>query len=176
VRADLGGVVVRTARLDDAAALLELYAPFVARTAVSFEEQVPSTGEFRQRIAEALERWAWVVAEAPTGPVGYAYATQHRARAAYRWSLEVSAYLAPEARGRGLGQALYSDLFQRLVAKGFRRAFAGVTLPNEASVRFHERAGFKPVGVFEAAGWKLGAWHDVAWFQRWLHHSPPEVG
>lgn len=165
---------IRRATESDAAALLAVYAPFVEGSAVSFEAEVPTVAEFAGRIRTANEGWAWLLAEEEGRILGYAYGSAHRARAAYRWSTEVSAYLAPEARGRGVGRALYRQLFEELAGLGYCNAYAGITLPNEPSVGFHRAMGFEPIGVFRKVGRKLAAWHDVAWLQRELRAAPPE--
>jgi L-amino acid N-acyltransferase YncA len=97
--------------------------------------------------------------------VGYAYASKHRERAAYQWSVDVSIYIRPHAHRRGIGRALYTSLFRVLALQGFYHAYAGITLPNPASVGLHEALGFQPVGVYQAVGFKLGAWHDVGWWR-----------
>ena len=107
--------------------------------------------------------------------LGYAYASAHRARAAYQWSADVSAYVHQAARRRGVGQALYTSLFQILFEQGFYNAYAGITLPNPASVRLHESLGFKLVGVYQQVGYKLGAWHDVGWWQLTVRTRNNEV-
>jgi phosphinothricin acetyltransferase len=166
-------VVIRDATAADADALLAIYAPFVRETAVSFELEPPTVDAFAERIARSQSRWAWLVAEHHGRVAGYAYASAFRERAAYRFSVEMSAYLAPGSRGNGIGRALYESLFAILITKGYCSAFAGVTIPNDSSVRFHRALGFTEVGVFRRAGWKLGAWHDVSWWQRPLQDGPP---
>jgi L-amino acid N-acyltransferase YncA len=163
---------LRTARLDDAPALLEIYRPFVTDSAVSFELEPPSVEEFEKRMAQALDRWAWLVAEHDGSLLGYAYATSHRTRGAYRWSVETSAYIHPEHRGQGLGKRLYRELLPILAGQGYCTAYAGIALPNEASVALHRAVGFTPVGVFGRAGWKFGRWHDVSWWQLALRDRP----
>src|SRR5690606_16840759 len=128
---------IRRATPDDAAALLSIYAPYVERTAVSFEERVPSVDEFAARIEHALSRWTWLVGERDGRCAGYAYATAHRARAAYRWSVETSAYVDPDAQRTGIGRALYSSLLEQLAGMGYCNAYAGIALPNAASVALH---------------------------------------
>lgn len=160
--------VVRPARASDAPGLVEIYRPFVEQTTVTFEETAPDVAEFAARIDKSRAAHEWLVAEDERGLLGYAYGSTHRAREAYRFTVEVSAYLAERARGRGLGGVLYEALFERLVALGYRNAVAGVTMPNDPSVRFHERMGFTPVGVFRRIGFKFGRWCDVAWFERAL--------
>jgi L-amino acid N-acyltransferase YncA len=169
-------ITIRPAVSQDARVLSAIYAPYVEQTAVSFEETPPTPEEFERRIEKSRTRWQWLVAEIDGAVVGYAYGTQHRERPAYRWSVEVSAYVDANYHRRGVGRALYEGLFIDLADRGFCNAFAGVTLPNEASVALHTRMGFTPIGVFRAIGWKFGRWHDVAWFQRRLRDLPPAEG
>ena len=167
-----GAVSIRPATPGDAAALLAIYRPFVEATAVSFETEPPGVDEFAARVAKALARWQWLVAERGGRAVGYAYGSTHRERAAYRFSVEVSAYVDPAHHRQGIGRALYTRLFDDLAAKGFCNAYAGVALPNAGSVALHRRVGFESIGVFRAVGYKFDRWHDVAWFQRTLREAP----
>jgi phosphinothricin acetyltransferase len=161
-------VLIREARPEDARALRDVYAPFVERTAVTFETEVPTVDDFAARVAKAQSHWSWLVAETPAGIAGYAYGTRWRERQAYGKTVETSAYLDQRFHRQGIGLALYRALLEDLAAKGYHTAVAGIALPNEASVALHRSLGFEPVGVFRAVGFKLGAWHDVAWFQRRL--------
>lgn len=158
----------------DAAACAAIYAPHIEGSAVSFEESAPNADEMAARIERSRAGHAWLVAERDGEVVGYAYATAFNERPAYRWSAGVSVYIAADARGQGVGRALYEALFERLRERGFRMACAGVTLPNEASVGLHEHLGFEQVGVNREIGWKNGSWHDVGWFQ--LELSPAGEG
>jgi phosphinothricin acetyltransferase len=166
---------IRTATVADAAALLAIYAPFVERTAVSFETVVPTIEEFAARIDKANSRWAWLVAEREHALLGYAYGSAHRERAAYRWSVETSAYVDPRFQRQGVGRGLYLALFDALASKGYCNAFAGATLPNDASIALHRSVGFEPIGVFRSIGRKFGVWHDVAWMQRPLGDGGEDV-
>lgn len=163
---------IRDAVPDDAAALAAIYRPFVVDTAVSFELEPPSVAEFLERILHAQSKWAWLVAERDGRALGYAYGSSFRSRPAYRWSVETSAYVHPEHWGHGVGRALYEELLALLTDKGYCVAYAGITLPNDASVQFHRSLGFHEVGVFRRAGWKFGKWHDVSWWQRQLRDTP----
>ena len=163
-----GQVGVRIAVEADAAAVRDIYAPTVESSAISFELEVPSVVEMAARIVDRLPSYPWLVAEEAGDVVGYAYAGRFAVRAAYAWSVETSVYVAERARGKGVGRALYTALFDILAAQGFRRAMAGIALPNPASVGLHESMGFTQVGVYKAVGWKLGAWQDVGWWQRGL--------
>lgn len=169
------GFTIRLARRDDAADLLAIYRPYVIETAVSFELEPPALAEFADRIDKALAGWQWLVAESDGEIAGYAYGSAHRARAGYRWSTEVSAYVALAFQGRGFGRALYQQLLADLAGKGYCHAFAGITLPNEASIALHDATGFTRVGVFNSVGYKFARWHDVAWYQRKLRDQPPAV-
>lgn len=164
--------VVRPADAADAPALLAIYQPFVEHTAVSFEEAVPTVEEFAARITKVTSRWRWLVAERNGQRLGHAYASAHRERSAYRWSVEVSAYVDPRVHRQGVGRMLYEHLLDDLARAGYCNAYAGITLPNDGSVALHRRVGFEPVGTFSRVGWKFGRWHDVAWFQRTLRDAP----
>jgi phosphinothricin acetyltransferase len=164
---------IRQATEADAPALLAIYAPFVERSSVSFETVPPTVDAFAARIVKCLTGWQYLVAERDGRAVGYAYGSMHRERAAYRFSAEVSAYVDPVCHRQGIGRALYLRLFDDLAARGYCNAFAGITLPNDASVGLHTAVGFEPVGVFRNIGWKFGRWHDVAWMQRALRDKPP---
>jgi L-amino acid N-acyltransferase YncA len=161
-------MLVRDAEERDAAACAAIYAPYVTDTAITFESEPPSAAEMAARIAAAQRSHAWLVLENDGRVVGYAYGSVWKTRAAYRWACEVSAYLETGRRRTGGGRMLYEALLERLSARGFRVAIAGMTLPNEASVGFHRAMGFEPVGTYRRIGFKHGAWHDVAWTQRTL--------
>jgi phosphinothricin acetyltransferase len=165
--------VIRDAQAADAAACAAIYAPYVTGTAVTFESEPPGPAEMAGRIEAAQRRHAWLVAEADGGVIGYAYGGPHRTRPAYRWTCEVSIYLEPGRRRAGAGRALYGALLDRLAARGIRTVVAGMTMPNEASAGLHAALGFEPVGTYRRIGWKLGAWHDVAWVQRTLPGADP---
>ena len=155
----------------DAAACAAIYAPYVEDGPTSFEERAPDAAELAERIARSKETHGWLVAEAGGAIAGFAYACPHRSRPAYRWSVDVSVYVAAGHQGEGHGRRLYEALLANLRECGFRVACAGITLPNEASVALHERLGFEPVGVYRGIGWKAGAWRDVGWWQ--LELTPP---
>jgi phosphinothricin acetyltransferase len=159
---------IRLATAADGAALAAIYAPAVESEATSFELEAPDAAEMGRRVAAVTAKTPWLVCVHRTEVVGYAYGAQHRDRAAYAWSAEVSAYVHANAQRAGVGKALYTSLFAVLSMQGFRGAYAGITLPNAASVRLHEAVGFTPVGVYHDIGYKFGRWHDVAWFERAL--------
>jgi L-amino acid N-acyltransferase YncA len=167
-------VHIRPATLDDAATLAEIYRPIVERTTISFELEPPSATEMRSRISKLPARYPWLVAENASSVMGYAYASPHRTRAAYARSVDVSVYVADAARQKGVGRALYAALFTQLAqTSAFHRAFAGIALPNDASVALHRSFAFELVGVYREVGYKFGRWVDVAWWQRPIErHSP----
>jgi len=167
-------VHVRLAELRDAAGVQAIYAPIVATTAISFELEPPTVAEMARRMAGTTPAYPWLVAEDQGRLAGYAYASQHRTRAAYRWCVDVSAYVDPDWQRRGVGRSLYTALVAVLELQGYREAFAGIALPNPASVGLHHALGFVPVGVYRRVGWKLGTWHDVGWWQRSLTASREE--
>jgi L-amino acid N-acyltransferase YncA len=160
--------VVRLADAKDAEGILEIYAPIVRETSISFELEPPAVHEMQERIENTLQRYPWLVYETSGILCGYAYASRHRERAAYQWSADVSVYVAAWARRRGIARRLYAPLLSILEDLGYYSALAGIALPNRASVAFHEAMGFEPIGVYRNIGYKLGAWRDVGWWQRKL--------
>jgi len=162
---------IRAATASDAADLRAIYKPIVEETAISFETETPSEAEFAKRIVTYGESHAWLVAESEDRLAGYAYGSPHRPRAAYRYSAEVSAYVHSAFRGKGVGRQLYERLFGVLAGRGFHYAFAGITLPNPASVGLHEAVGFIKIGVFPEVGRKFEQWHDVGWWYRPLERE-----
>jgi L-amino acid N-acyltransferase YncA len=170
-------VIIRDALPADAAAIAEIYRPVVERTTISFELDAPDAAEMRSRIRRVTRTYPWLVAADSGALIGYAYASQHRERAAYASSLDVSVYVDGAARGRGVGSSLYTALFRLLEQTGtFHRAFAGIALPNDASVALHKKHGFEPVGTYREVGRKFGRWIDVAWWQRELRTGAPRGG
>jgi L-amino acid N-acyltransferase YncA len=159
---------LRLARGEDAAAVAAIYAPIVRDTPISFETEPPGAAVMRQRIEATLPVHPWLVLEAENRLLGYAYASQHRSRAAYRWAVDMSAYVDAGCRRQGAARRLYGALLAILELQRFATACAGITLPNPASVGLHEAIGMAPVGVYRRIGFKLGRWHDVGWWQRAL--------
>jgi phosphinothricin acetyltransferase len=157
--------VVRDALASDAEAIARIYAPYVAKTAISFELVPPDASEMIRRLLEYQETHPWLVATVDGGVIAYAYASPYRTRPAYRWSTEVSVYTDADVHRRGAGRMLYESLLAELTSLGYRQAIAGIALPNDASVRFHEALGFETSGVMRRVGFKLGAWHDVGFWQ-----------
>ena len=159
------GIEIRVARSEDVEEIQAIYAPIVLNTAISFEEAVPSVEQMRERIATTLQTYPYLVAVQKGRVVGYAYASQHRARAAYRWAVDVTGYVAEGQRRSGVGRQLYDVLLRVLKCLGYRSAYAGIALPNEGSVGLHERLGFQHIGTFPQVGFKLDAWHDVGYWR-----------
>src|SRR2546421_2063666 len=149
----------------DGAGCAAVYAPYVTDSVASFEEWPPDATELTRRIERMTKRYPWLVAEHDGSVAGYAYAAEHRERAAYRWAADVAVYVAREHHRRGIGRALYGALIELLVRQGVQVACAGITLPNEASVALHEACGFERIGVYRRIGWKAGAWRDVGWWE-----------
>ncbi|OSC39744.1 GNAT family N-acetyltransferase [Mycobacterium decipiens] len=168
----------RPAASEDARACVAIYRPYVEQTAITFETEVPDTHEMAARIAAARETHEWLVLEQGGEVIGYAYAHTLNPRSAYQWAVQVSIYIAADQHRTGSGRELYTQLLGRLTERGYRRAYAGITQPNDASNAFHRSFGFRHVGLFSRVGWKNGAWHDVAWMQLDLlgaaeHDGPP---
>ena len=155
---------IRVVTLEDAEIIRNIYAPNISQSAISFELEIPTVEDIKQRIKLVLTQFPWLVYVKDKRVVGYAYAGVHRVRAAYQWTTEVSVYVAQKNYGQGIGKALYQDLFEILIRQGYHVAVAGITLPNTPSVRIHESFGFKHVGTFKELGYKLGRWHDVGWW------------
>src|SRR5687768_3740565 len=168
---------IRMAHEADAAAIAAVYRPYVESTPISFETEAPDEHEMRRRMLDTLPQYPWLVYESDGRVVGYAYATKHRVRAAYQWSVDTAVYIDDAHHRAGIGRRLYASLFEILAAQGFFNAYAGITLPNAGSVGLHEAVGFTPVGVYGKVGYKLGAWHDVGWWQLALREraDEPEV-
>ena len=156
---------LRHINIDDATSILRIYAPIVENTVISFEENIPSLEEIQARITSISKKYPWYVAvNSDDNLVGYCYASEHRSRPAYKWSVEVSIYLDSAHQRQGLGRILYEQLFEELRRRNFFNAYAGITLPNPQSATFHEAMGFKFIGSYENIGNKFGVWHDVGWW------------
>ncbi|WP_266076823.1 arsinothricin resistance N-acetyltransferase ArsN1 family B [Haladaptatus caseinilyticus] len=173
-------VTVRSVTVEDAPQIAAIYDPIVRDTVISFETDPPDDAEMADRIRKTLPTYPWLVCEHDDSILGYAYAGAHRSRDAYRWSVDVSVYVHADYRRSGIGRGLYESLLALLRKQGFYNAYAGIALPNAASVGLHESLGFEQVGVYEAVGYKNGAWHDVGWWHRRLHPldddpEPPSV-
>lgn len=173
-RERIGDGIIRPASEADAGAIATIYRPYVTDTVTSFELDPPDAAEFVHRMMVS-PRLPWLLAEVAGQVVGYAYASPHRSRAAYRWSVDCSVYLAAGFQRAGWGSRLYSALFAELRKLGYATVFAGITQPNPASVAVHERLGFQPVGTYRNVGFKSGSWHDVSWWQLPLSTELPAM-
>jgi phosphinothricin acetyltransferase len=157
--------MIRPVAAADAAAIADIYNHYVEHTVITFEEDVVSRHEMARRIVEITAKLPWLVAELGGAVIGYAYAGAWRPRSAYRFAVESTVYLAPDATRKGLGLALYSQLIDELRARKLHCVMGGITLPNEASVGLHEKLGFRKVGHLEQVGWKQDRWLDVGYWQ-----------
>ncbi len=156
---------VRPVNPSDCRKILAIYTPIVQDTVISFEEEPPKMAEMAHRICTISERYPWFVAESETSAIyGYCYASEHLERPAYRWSVNVSIYVDATQKRAGIGKLLYGTLLNDLRRRGFYNAYAGITMPNEASVGFHQAMGFKKIGTYKGVGYKFGAWHDTSWW------------
>jgi phosphinothricin acetyltransferase len=167
-------MLIRPATRVDVEAMLAIYAPIVRDSAISFELEPPTPGEFARRLDAVPQGAPWLVAESGGAILGYAYASKFRERAAYRFTVETTVYVRDDMRRRGVARALYAELFTQLRAAGFATALAVIALPNPASVALHESLGFRPVGVFHRVGFKFDRWHDTGWWEFDLR--APDVG
>lgn len=159
---------IRRAEPEDAAELLSIYAPYVEESWVTFECVPPTVEEFRRRMEEFSRHYPYLVCCRAGEILGYAYAHRHMEREAYQWNAELSVYLDRAFTSRGLGGRLYRVLMELLRLQGVRTAYGCVTLPNEKSEGLHRALGFRQLGVYRNTGYKCGAWHDVAWFEKAL--------
>jgi L-amino acid N-acyltransferase YncA len=171
--------MIRLATPGDAPQIAAIYRPFCEDNCISFETEAPDAAEIASRIDRINRRFAWLVDDVDGVVAGYAYASPHRERSAYRWSVEVTVYISEGFRGRGVGRALYGELFRRLRGLGIFKAYAGLVVPNPPSQAFHEAMGFTLVGIYRNVGYKLGAWRDTSWWELALQPpvgSPAEPG
>jgi phosphinothricin acetyltransferase len=156
--------IIRIASPADADTIAAIYTPYVRDTVISFELEPPHPEEMGRRMSDTLAILPWLVVERDGQILAYAYAGPHRSRWAYQWSVDVSVYVDAQAHRRGYGRRLYHTLLGILRVQGYYTAYAGITLPNEASVGLHEAMGFRPIGVYHNVGYKMGRWWDVGWW------------
>ena len=159
-------ITLRKARVTDGGALAAIYKHYVENTAITFEYIAPSAEEFASRIAHKTEKYPFIVAEEDGRPVGYAYASDYRERAAYSWDVETSVYVDVDHRGQGIGKRLYAALEEILKLQNVVNLYACITYPNPPSIKMHEAMGFQHAGRFRGAGFKMGEWHDVCWLEK----------
>ena len=173
-------IQIRVARESDAAAQRDIYAPYVERTAVSFEYEAPDVAAFLERIRRVQEKYPYLVAESGGELLGYAYAGSFHTREAYSWSAEASIYLRMDCRRMGIVSALYRALEAALRAMGVRRLYASIAVPDEPdehltldSVRFHAAMDYHTVGEFHhCGGSSAGGTIRSGWRRCWLPMTP----
>lgn len=167
---------IRTAVPEDAPALLEIYAPYVEHTMITFEYEIPSQEEFKERIRRTLERYPYLVAQDKNGLLGYAYASPFKQRAAYAWSVETSIYVREGLHRQGVGKSLYTALEKILYRQHVCNLCACISYPHPESIAFHESFGYHMAAHFTASGFKADAWQDMVWMEKPLfpHKLPPE--
>lgn len=162
------GDIIRQATISDCKEILDIYSHYIENTSVSFETEVPSLTEFSSRIGSIINIYPYLVYIRNNKIIGYAHASKHRERAAYRYDIDVSVYIQNGLQGQGAGTALYTNLFEILASRKYYNAYAGITLPNEKSIALHYKFGFKEIGVHHNTGYKFNKWHDVMWFEKQL--------
>lgn len=172
---------IRSARPEDAEALLTIYAPYVEKTAITFEYEVPSIQDFARRITETLKSFPYLVLEDGGEIRGYAYAGTFKGRAAYDWAVETTVYIRQNAHGKGYGKALYTALEDELKRRHFLNAYACIAYSEtedetltHASPLFHERMGYTLCGTFRKCGYKFGRWYDMIWMEKHLGNHPSD--
>ncbi len=156
---------IRLIEYGDTQAVLDIYKPYVLNTYITFEYNVPTLEEFKEKIKNITAEYPWLVCLKNEEIIGYAYGSEHRHRTAYKWSPESTIYMKEDFHGKGFGRILYESLFDILKLQGFFNVYAGVGIPNEKSERLHKSLGFEELGIFKKVGYKLGKWHDTKWFQ-----------
>jgi L-amino acid N-acyltransferase YncA len=171
--------VIRLATPADAQGILDIYAPYILHTSLTFETEVPHLDAFRERIRSYLIHWPWLLCEEDGTIMGYAYASRYRERTGYQWCVETSVYIRENFQKRGIGSSLYRTLIEILKQQGYRNVYAVINLPNDASVKFHERLGFRWFASYENVGYKLGTWKTVGWWHLAINgysdNPPPPV-
>lgn len=158
--------VIRLATPADARQILDIYAPYIEHTSITFETEQPSVESFAERISSYLQNWPWLVCEKDGLITGYAYASRYRERVAYQWSVESSVYIHDDFLRAGIARVLYACLFDILQQQGYRNVYAVINLPNDRSVALHEKCGFVYFATYEQVGYKLGKWKNVGWWRK----------
>ena len=166
--------LIRMATLEDAEAIFRIYAEYIKNTTVTFEIEVLTLTAFRERMAKIMAQFPWLVCEIDGEIAGYAYASKHGERAAYRWSADLSVYISKKFHRRGIATAFYKALAEILRTQGYFTVYAGVSTPNPKSEAFHTALGFRNLGEFRNVGYKLGQWLGVTWYELSLAAYVPE--
>jgi phosphinothricin acetyltransferase len=165
-------MLLRTARIEDGAALCSIYRPYVMETAITFICKEPTSESFTEKIKSLLPQYPFIVCEDNGKAQGYAYASALRPHDAYQWDAELSVYVDRDSHGRGYGRKLYAALLELLKIQGYQTVYGVISLPNEKSLKLHAAFGFETLGVFPKSGYKLGKWHDIIWLQKALGEFP----
>jgi L-amino acid N-acyltransferase YncA len=165
---------IQDAEIRDALAIAEIYNHYILHTIITFEEEAIDAAEMANRITEVTVKFPWIVYKVEGRVLGYAYASAWKSRCAYRNSVETTVYLHPDAKGQGIGSALYNALLQRLEKQGLHAAIGGIALPNDASIALHEKCGFQKIGEFIEVGHKFGKWINVGYWQRMFPNTSPQ--
>lgn len=158
-------MIIRNIKSADIISVLNIYAPFIANSTVTFENEIPNIDSFTNRIEHYVALFPWLVADVDGKISGYAYASKYRDREAYQWMVECSIYLDPDFAGKGIAKNLYNALFEILKIQGIYKVFAVIGLPNLKSVSFHEKMGFTWFATYKNVGYKLGKWLNVGWWE-----------
>lgn len=168
-------ITLRSVLVSDAPALLNIYAPYVLETPITFEYEVPSVKEFEERILKITQNYPYLAAEAEGRILGYAYASSFKERAAYNWSAEVSVYVDKSFLHLGIGTLLYTELEQCLKQQNVCNSCACIAYPNPESIGFHQAFGYKMAAHFTKSGYKFDTWYDMVWMEKILcpHKVPP---
>eukprot|EP00835_Amoeboradix_gromovi_P004816 NODE_402_length_9320_cov_0.440252.p6 type:complete len:182 gc:universal NODE_402_length_9320_cov_0.440252:8539-9084(+) len=166
----------RTANIHDAEAIRDIYSPAICGSATSFEVEIPSIAEMQNRIREILNTLPWLVCEHDGIVIGYSYASPHHHRKAYQYSVDAAIYIHKDWQSKGVGKLLLTKLFDCLKTLGYYNVYAGITIPNPASLALHKRMGMEVVGTYKKIGYKYEKWHDVLWLHGTLqeHTVPPK--
>jgi len=159
----------------DCRALLEIYRPYIEKTAITFETAVPDVKDYERRIADIAAQFPYLVLEDGHGIIGYAYAHRQAERAAFDWNAELSIYLKEGYLGRGIGRPLYALLETLLSMQGYVNFFGVITGSNAGSIVLHEKMGYQKIAVHERTGWKFGRWHDTVWMHKRVYEGEPKA-
>lgn len=169
----LNDMTIRLATEADSEAILKIYAPYITDTVITFEYRVPTSAEFKERMAGIQRNYPWLVCEINDTVAGYAYASLFGEREAFKWSADLSVYIHPEFHRKDIGKALYFALTELLKLQGYYNVFAAVTQNNRGSERFHEALGFQSAGIFHNAGFKFDKWLSVQWYELKIQEHGP---
>ncbi|AET67785.1 sortase-like acyltransferase [Desulfosporosinus orientis DSM 765] len=172
----MANIIIRQATEGDAAEILEIYAPYIKETNITFEYEVPTLDDFKKRIQEIASHYPYIVCLLDGKMVGYAYAHRHMERAAYQWNAELSVYVAKDCLRLGIGKALYNALIEILKLQNVQNLYAIVTYPNPNSEKMHQYFGFQTIGIYPKTGYKFGQWIDVIWLEKSIgeHEKNPK--